>query len=652
MCGIAGFAGARMRGEEARGVLERMIATLAHRGPDGHGVFVDRDAGLAHARLAVIDLETGAQPMDNGHGTVWVSFNGEIYNHVELRRMLEAHGHRFHTRSDTEVIVHLYERYGDDFVEHLNGQFAIALRDVKRQRVVLARDRVGIRPLFHADSGGTFWFASEIKALLAAAPSLAQLDPDGLIQTFVTWSPLEGHTVFEGVHSLPPGHRMTIEADGRRNLSRYWQWTSPEQPAARPFDTFEDASRHLRQLLEDAVRLRLRADVPVAAYLSGGLDSSTIAALVLASRSAPLHTWSIGFDEAEFDEREEQARMAAHLGTAHTTVHCTRRDIGDAFPRLIRHAEAPLLRTAAAPLMLLARHVHEGGFKVALTGEGADEVLAGYDLFKEAKVRRFCARQPDSACRPALYSRLYGYLEHSPVAHPALAKSFFSQGGEYLDHPCFAHLPRWNSSRRALQFLAPELRERAAGFDPMRAVEARLPASIRRWSPLARDQYVEAHTLLSGYLLAAQGDRAAMAYSVEGRFPFLDHRLIEFANRLPDAWKIRGLNEKTILRHAVADLLPAGILERTKQPYRAPDSSSFFEHGQPLDYVAELLGPERIREAGYFDPAAVGRLVAKCRAGKVRGFADNQAFVGILSTMLLDDMYIRAPRASSPGGGP
>ena len=294
--------------------------------------------------------------------------------------------------------------------------------------------------------------------------------------------------------------------------------------------------------------------------------------------------------------------------------------------------------------MLLAGCVREHGYKVVLTGEGADEVFAGYDIFKEAKVRRFWARQPQSTVRPRLLERLYGYLPNSPVRSAAFAQGFFGQGMQHLQRPVFAHAPRWATSQRALGLLSAELRAEIGDFDPLNAFEATLPANIGDWSPLGRDQYVEAKSLLAGYLLSSQGDRVAMAHSIEGRFPYLDHRVIEFANRLPPSFKLRGLTEKHILRRALAApvsgsgqaLLPDDIVNRTKQPYRAPDSASFFFDGAPLDYVADLMSETAVRAAGYFDAAAVTRLFDKCRAGRATGFADNQAFVGVLSTMLLD----------------
>lgn len=639
MCGIAGFSGPDVRPDTAHPLLRKMIHTLAHRGPDGYGYHADDGIGMAHARLAIIDLTTGDQPIHNPQRTVWTVFNGEIFNYVELRRELEAEGRMFYTRSDTEVIVHLYDRDGDRFVESLNGQFAIALWDSTRRRLVLARDRAGIRPLLYARSDGRIWFASEAKALLSVLPQCAVLDPLALAETFATWSPIAPHTLYRGIDSLPPGHTLAIEHDGRETLQQYWDWTFPNaadtSPARFPL-SIETATDQLRELLIDAIRLQLRADVRVGAYLSGGLDSSGIVAMIRGFTDTPVRTFSVAFEDSEFDESEHQQAMVRHLGTDHTTLRCTRRDIGDAFPQLIRHTETPVLRTAPVPLMLLAACVREHGYKVVLTGEGADEVFAGYDLFKEAKVRRFWARQPASKFRPRLLERLYGYLPNSPVRNPMFAQSFFGQGMQHLTRPIFAHVPRWSTSQRALGLLSPDVRAAIGDWNAFDAVEATLPANIGDWSPLAQDQYVEAKSLLAGYLLSSQGDRVAMAHSIEGRFPFLDHRVIEFANTLPPSYKIRGMTEKYLLRRALGDLLPHDIVNRTKQPYRAPDSSSFFFDGAPLDYVEDLMSESRLKRAGWFDAAAVGKLFDKCRAGRATGFADNQAFVGVLSTMLID----------------
>ena len=639
MCGIAGILTSAGAVPVTREELEPMIQALRHRGPDGFGFYQDGPVGLAHARLSIIDLATGDQPMTNEDGSIWTVFNGEIFNYVELRAELEAAGHLFRTRSDTETIVHAYEEYGDRFVERLNGQFAIAVWDRKRERLVLARDRVGIRPLFFQWDRGRLLFASEVKALCAAASQTPRLDARGLAQVFTFWGAIGSQTVFADVRILPPGHLMIVEK-GKEQTVTYWDWDFPAAGHSKRVPMAE-AAEQLRELLIDAVRLQLRSDVPVGAYLSGGLDSSGIVSLVRNFTSNAVRTFSVAFEDAEFDESIYQQEMVKYLGTDHTTIHCTQRDIGEQFPRLIWHTESPVLRTAPVPLMLLSGLVRRSGYKVVLTGEGADEVFGGYDVFKEGKIRRFWARQPDSQWRPQLFRRLYSYLKHSPVANAAYFKQFFGQGLTELDNPGYAHQARWSTTRRLWSFFSPEVREDLRGVDAESQLSRSLPLGFGDWAGLNRDQYVEAKTLLCGYLLSSQGDRVGMANSIEGRFPFLDHRVIEFASTLPPRLKLRGLQEKAVLREALHGLLPNGVRQRVKQPYRAPDGPSFFFDGKPLPYVEELLGQARIRDAGYFQPAAVNRLFEKCRSGKVIGFSDNMAFVGILSTMLVHDQFVQ-----------
>jgi len=617
-----------------------MIHTLHHRGPDGYGYHAQGPVGLAHARLSIIDLATGDQPIANEDESIWTVFNGEIFNYLELREELERAGHVFRTHSDTETIVHAYEEYGDDFLSRLNGQFAIALWDRSRQRLVLARDRVGIRPLFYSRDGDRILFASEVKAIAAVSRRGLQLDRHALAETFTFWAPVGGRSGVEGVSVLPPGHVLVLESGGTQKLRQYWRWDYPPHGQTLRI-SLDEAAEELRRLLADAVRLQLRADVPVGAYLSGGLDSSIIAGLIRQRTDVPLRTFSVAFEDPEFDETPYQQAMVRHLGTEHTSVLCTQRDIGEIFPQLIRHTEATILRTAPAPLMILSRHVRQSGFKVVLTGEGADEVFGGYDIFKEASIRRFWARNPRSAWRHLLIRRLYPYLKHSPVGSGAYSQSFFSQGMEQTDNPFYAHVQRWSTTRRLWGFFSTDVKASLQGFLPEDELRPLLPPGFDTWDGLGRDQFVEAQTLLFGYLLSSQGDRVAMANSVEGRVPFLDHRVIEFANRLPPRFKLRRLNEKAVLRRAVRDLLPPAVAQRVKQPYRAPDNQSFFRDNQPLDYVAELFSEPRLRDAGIFDVKASRHLLEKCRSGRAIGFADNMAFVGILSTMLLQDALAR-----------
>ena len=651
MCGIAGILSNSSNKPPERAELTAMIARLHHRGPDGTGILVDGAIGLAHARLSIIDLVGGDQPIHNEDRTVQIVFNGEIFNYVELRHELIEQGHKFYTQSDTEVIVHLYEEHGERFVDHLNGQFAIALWDARKQTLLLARDRTGIRPLFYTEAAGRFIFASEIKALFALSEVRRCIDAQALAETCTYWSPLAPRTAFEGVLSLPPGHVMVV-ANGVRRIQRYWDWTFPNDQSGenRHQNRSEaDYAAQLRELLIDAVRLQLRADVPVGAYLSGGLDSSIITSIIRNFSDTPLRTFSLTFEDAEFDESAYQKELVDYLGTEHTSIRCTRADIAAAFPRTVLHTESTIVRTAPAPLMLLSAHVREAGYKVVLTGEGADEVFGGYDLFKEAKIRRFWARSPDSTTRPRILERLYPYLKNSPAASRAFTQAFFRDGMEHVEQPYFAHIPRWTTTRRIHQFFSREVRDAIGDWDPYGAILATLPSGVNRWKPMARDQYVEAHTLMTGYLLCSQGDRVAMANSIEGRFPFLDHRLIEFANQLPPQLKLHGLTEKYLLKKSIKGLLPETVRTRTKQPYRAPDSQSFFNAGVPVDYVAELFSASKISSAGYFDASATSKLFEKCRAGRAIGFADNMAFVSILSTMLLHEQFILGHDMSAVG---
>ncbi len=621
-----------------------MITRLAHRGPDGYGYYADEHVGLAHARLSIIDLQGGDQPIHNEDHSIQVVFNGEIFNYIELRKELKQQGHRFYTHSDTEVIVHLYEQYGDSFVNHLNGQFAIALWDKKRQRLFLARDRTGIRPLFYTVASGRLFFGSEVKALFAHPAIKRQLDIRAMGEIFTYWAPLPSHSIFDGISTLPPGHMMTAEKGekGKLDIKRYWDWDFPTNiPDQR---SAEDLAAELKELLTDSVRLRLRSDVPVGAYLSGGLDSSVTTSLIKHYTNTPLRTFSVSFEDDEFDESSYQKQLVDYLGTRHSHVLCKTSDIRDLFPRVIWHTESPILRTAPTPLMILSAKVHSEGYKVVLTGEGADEVLGGYDIFKEAKIRRFWGRFPDSKLRPMILDRLYPYLKNSPMASRTYAQHFFKKGMEHFDKPYFGHTPRWRTTRRSWQFFSSDVKAELQDQHSYDALENLLPPEINHWKPLNRDQYIEAHTLMSGYLLSSQGDRVTMANSVEGRFPFLDHRVIEFANQLPLRYKIMGLNEKYLLKKAMKGIIPENIRNRTKQPYRAPDSQSFFDNGKPADYVEHLLSKQKINQAGYFDAQAVTRLVNKCAKGRAIGFADNMAFVGILSTMLVDEMYVKATR--------
>jgi asparagine synthase (glutamine-hydrolysing) len=648
MCGIAGFHGHPGEGESPELVLRSMVAAIRHRGPDEQGYFVDRGVGLGHARLSIIDLSTGQQPMANEDGTVWVTFNGEIFNYVELQPGLRDRGHVLRTTSDTEVIVHAYEEAGPACVEQFNGDFAFAVWDKARDRLVLARDRMGVRPVYYTVHNGTLVFASEVKALLRFPGVRAELDPVALDQCFTFWFPVAPRTPYKGIHELPPGHVLVSER-GRVSVRPYWQLQFPSaaEQRAEPARDERELAEELLDLLVDATRIRLRADVPVGAYLSGGLDSSAVTALIKRFTDRRLCTFSVGFETAEFDETEYQREVVRALGTEHASVLCTRADIGRAFPDVIRHTERPVIRTAPAPLYRLAKLTRDNSFKVVLTGEGADEVFGGYDIFKEAKVRRFWARQPGSKVRPRLLKRLYPYLSGIQGQSQAYLEAFFRTGLDRPDDPFFSHRPRWDTTSKVKAFFSADLAAELAGYDAVAELRDRLPADFAAWHPLSQAQYLEATHLLPGYILSSQGDRVSMAHAVEGRFPFLDHRVVEFATRLPPRLRLKGLTEKYLLRKSVEPHLPAVIARRPKQPYRAPDSECFFGDPTP-DYVEELLSPSAVARAGYFDPAAVGKLVRKCRGGGPVGLRENMALVGVLSVQLLDHLFVRGAAAAQP----
>jgi len=638
MCGIVGIYNLKNGVPIEVTTLKRMLAAIRHRGPDEFGIYTDDQVGLGNARLSIIDLSTGSQPITNEDETLWIVFNGEIFNYVELRPELEARGHQFRTASDTEVIVHLYEDLGPDCLQHFNGQFAIAIWDKRRRELFLARDRLGVRPLYYTVADGALIFGSEIKALLTTGRVRAEIDPASLNQVFTFWSTLTPHTVFRDIFEVPPGHYALVR-DGQFTIHRYWGLSFP--PAGEEDSRPEaEIAAELRELLVDATRIRLRADVPVGAYLSGGLDSSTITALIRNYTNNYLKTFSIAFSDREFDEREYQERMVDFLHTDHRRVECTHADVGRVFPDVIWHTETPILRTSPAPMFMLSQLVRENNIKVVLTGEGADEFLGGYNIFKEAKVRRFWARQPESKLRPMLLRRLYSYIPQLGAGSRAYLESFFKQGLADTADPVYSHRIRWRNTARLKQLFSGELREAVVAHDPMAEFAATLDGHFARWSGLAQAQYIEISVFMSEYLLSSQGDRVLAANSVEGRFPFLDYRLVEFCSRIPPHLKIRGLNEKYILKKSASDLLPASVCQRPKRPYRAPIHRSFFPPEGAPPYVDELLSPPEVAAAGYFDPQAVARLVKKCRRDALVSESDDMALAGVLSTQLVHRLFV------------
>lgn len=615
-----------------------MMGMLTHRGPDEAGDLLGPGVALGHLRLSIVDLKSGQQPMSTHDGRYWIVFNGEIFNHVELRQELEDRGHIFLTRSDTEVILNSYREWGEGCLEHFNGQWAFALWDRAHDIFFLARDRWGVRPLFYSvlPDEKTLLFSSEIKALLADDRVSREWDPEALRDILHCWVCESDRTPLRVIRQLPPGSSLTVR-NGRSTIRRWWL---PEfLPELVEWERSRESwCEEIRAVLDDACRLRLRADVPVGAYLSGGLDSSIIALLVKTLHQNELETFSISFSDPGYDESEYQNVMAEHLGTTHHEVKIRRDSIAESFRNAIWHAETPIYRTAPVPMMRLSKLVRDCSFKVVLTGEGADEMFAGYDQFKEDKIRRFWARRPDSPWRKRLLDRLEQNIRGTSPRTRAFWYAFFQNDLGRTELQGYSHRIRWSNGAGLLQMLAdsgtsPEV----DGWIP--GIESTVPSGFGRWNALSKAQYWECRQLLSGYLLSSQGDRMAMAHSVEGRYPFLDYRVFELVRRMPPDLRMRGLCEKFILKKAFEGKLPERIVGRVKNPYRAPDALCFLT-SDGNGAFAESLSLESVRRHGLFKPEAIDRLLQRLRNSPERSARDNMAAVIAYSSHLFQDMFV------------
>ncbi len=638
MCGILGIVAANpVPAEVQQARLAAMAARLVHRGPDADGFYLQGPIGLGHRRLSIIDLAGGAQPMQTQDGQLCVTFNGEIFNFIELRQSLIQKGYVFTSHSDTEVLLHLYREYGLEFANYLNGQFAIGLWDKTQQQLILVRDRVGICPLYYYSDDSQFIFASEIKALAPAVPHSLKLNHESLDDIFTGWTCLPPHTIFNDIWQVQPGEMLVIS--NPRSISRHFYWQLNYPQAHTQYDARSEAElvEELHYLLTDATALRLRSDVPIGAYLSGGLDSSVLVALMHRQINDQLHTFSLGFTDPALDESHYQDRVVNYLGTQHARRMIDYPQIADALVDTVWHTESPILRTAPVPMGLLSQWVQQQGYKVVLTGEGADEVLGGYDIFKEAKVRQFWAKQPSSRWRPHLLTRLYPYMELPKGDASVYLKRFFGVGLETPELLWHSHLPRWQTTSKAKLFFSDSFTAGLRGnFEEK--INALFPPEAANWHSFNRAQCLEIKTLMSGYLLTSQGDRMLTKHSIEGRFPFLDHRLMEFANRLPPKYKMKGMREKYLLRAMAKRYLPADISLRHKQPYRAPNVAASQDALFNSD-LADFLTAETCQRWGVFAANKVGFLLQKARGAKALNTSEAQALTGILTTHILLDQF-------------
>jgi asparagine synthase (glutamine-hydrolysing) len=634
MCGIAGIIDYRGKSIN-KPVIEGMLRAINYRGPDESGIYLSSVAAIGNVRLSIIDLSTGQQPLSDPSGRYWIVFNGEIFNYPELRELLLGKGQTFQTHSDTEVLVQLYAVYGKECLSMLNGQFAFAIWDKFNEELFIARDRIGIRPLFYHLSEKVFSFASEIKSLFVQKDIHPEFSNKNLSQIYTFWTAITPGTAFKDIFELSPGHYLIYNKAGIK-ISKYWelQFYNDNKDL-----TFKKALEQFHELFYDAVKIRLRADVEVAAYLSGGIDSSSTVAYIKNIEPGILNTFSIGFDDRDFDETSYQNEAVRYLNTRHRSIMCTSEEISKSFPKVIWHSETPVTRTAPAPMYLLSRLVRENNIKVVITGEGADEMLAGYDIFKEAKIRRFWAKQPDSALRPRLLTKLYPYLPQMKQANPAILKMFYGYKLEEIENPFYSHLLRWNNSNHIKKHFTDQIKSELNGYSPLENLEKKLPGGFNRWDYLEKSQWLETTIFMSGYLLSSQGDRMAMANSVEGRYPFLDYRVIEFCNKLPDDYKLNGLNEKYLLKKLMQNKIPESIIKRSKQAYRAPIKSAFFLNNRP-EYVKEMLAPDYFRKAGIFDYNSISNMLQKIEKTGNSSEVEDMVLASVISTHLLHSQFI------------
>jgi asparagine synthase (glutamine-hydrolysing) len=613
MCGIAGVMQFRSGARVEAATLRQMCAAMVHRGPDDEGVYTDGLVGIAMRRLSIVDLATGHQPLSNEDSTVWIVFNGEIYNHAVLRKDLEAKGHQYRTNSDTETIIHAYEEYGHDCVKHLRGMFAFAIWDAGRQKLFIARDRLGIKPLYYRLTADQIAWGSEIKVVLAGVQSYAEFDR-AVLPEYLAFGYLSGkNTFYRGIEKLMPGHWMEVDPAGNIKIEQYWDLLVDQDRRAR---SESDYISTYRAMLEEAVSSHLMSDVPLGVFLSGGLDSSAVAALMTKIRRAPVETFSVGYAEDAYSELPWARIVAKHLNTVHHEVLVSQQEFFDALPRLIWQEDEPIVWPSSVPLYFVARLAREH-VKVVLTGEGADETLAGYTRYsftlKNAAWDRIYRSVVPGAMRSAVRgsiadSKLLGATLRRKLSHTFLARNGNSWASFYFDN-FFSAFSEGDQAGLLTAQVRDECAEGSAYANVLEYWEHSSGEMLQRLL------YTDIKTYLVELLM--KQDNMSMAASIESRVPFLDHPLVEFATNIPQSLQVGGFAGKHILKKAVEDLLPHSVLYRPKLGFPTPWSR--WLAGSQLGVIRNLLLEPRSTERGLFQPSAVERLFEEHQ----RGYRDH-----------------------------
>ncbi|TWP52258.1 asparagine synthase (glutamine-hydrolyzing) [Lentzea tibetensis] len=639
MCGVAGVYGGARPSDGHRDLIEGMLRQIEHRGPDEAGCYLDDRLAMGTVRLSIIDQAGGSQPVGSADGRWWLCYNGELYNYRELRRELHGLGVRFRTDSDTEVVLQAWLTWGRSCLSRFNGAFAFAVYDSLTGELTLARDRFGKRPLFVARHGGVWLFASEMKAFLAYPGFRFSFDQEQLASIFATWTPLPDQSGYRDVEQLPMGEYLCLRGD-RVERGR---WTALDlEPGPAPASE-EEAVELVRAELAAAVDVRLRSDVEVGVYASGGLDSSIITHLAAERQSGPLRTFSLEFEDAAVDESAEQAALTEKLGTRHHALRVRDEDVVRAFPAAVKHAEVPAFRTAFVPMYLLAERVRQSGIKVVLSGEGADEAFLGYGIFKDALLLD-AWDDLDEGARLDRIARIYPYLPHfSGEGAPRRMLGLYRRFTEEYLPGLFSHQMRFQNGRFAVRLL----RDATAPFDAAQRLVAGEPG-YHGLGTVQKAQWLEFRTLLAGYLLSTQGDRMTLGHGVENRCPFLDPAVVRLAASLNHRFG-DPFDEKYLLKRAYADVLPERVVAKGKFPYRATDSAAFVQAWP--DFRDTLTDQSTLDEIGVFDTRFVRALVDRVFDGPAEriGTKENQAFTLLASLFWLHHWFVRGQaRESSP----
>jgi asparagine synthase (glutamine-hydrolysing) len=609
MCGIAGIVSADRLDDRAIARAAKMRDVLAHRGPDAAGLHADAQAVFAHRRLSIVDLSAGRQPLSNEDGSIWVTFNGEIYNHAEVRRALEGRGHRYRTHSDTETIVHAYEEWGDECLDRFRGMFALGVWDAPRRRLLLARDRLGIKPLYWTRAGDLLLFGSEIKALLASGLTRAEADTSLIPELLGTRYISGPQTLFRGIHKLMPGHRLVF-ANGEIAIRQYWDLPDKEEPG-RPG---RDIAAEFRERLTECVRGHLMSDVPLGMFLSGGIDSSAIAALMAPMLDRPLKTFSVAFSDRAFNELEYARAVSRALHAEAHEVVIDDRDFFGALPSLIWHEDEPIAHPSSVPLYFVSALARTSA-TVVLTGEGSDELLAGYGKYPRVswnwRAGGIYERVAPKSVRASIAAGLVPRLPARVARYARRSFLAMERTPESMVFDNFASIPLGDQQT----LLSSELRQQAAAAGAYGASTSYFLQPGSGSTLLDRLLYADIKTYLVELLM--KQDQMSMAASIESRVPFLDHTLVEFAWQLPDSWKLSGWTTKRVLRESMKGLLPDPILDRPKMGFPVPFAS--WTRGAWNGPARDVLLDRRSRERGILDPAAVERLLDAHAAGRTDG---------------------------------